>query len=227
MAQNLWQSQEEDLVRRVTLLENFIRRSADLPAFDIDWDTRKKREQRAADQLAAQRVHEIQFRELYDGPFYPEGQVEEKQPGFYVHPGSETFKHTVEHNMVKHLKNEKFKDENQVTMFMAGDHDRLLDNFALLDDPDEEEEKEREEQEKEWYRRQGIDEEEYKMRKEYREKMEFRSQGFGRGYDGRSVYYNVPAQWSSMGYGGRTCDLYGREGYGSDLTRYIPWWAPC
>jgi len=206
LAQQLWQSQESDLVRRVTLLENLIRRTADLPAFDVSADDRKKRERKIQDQLAAERVHNLQFQQLYDGPFYRPDQAT-SETGFFTNPGEERY--MVEHQMVEHLKNETWKDHNQLTMFMAGDHDRLLDSLALLD-----------EEEEEFWPYGGYE--------AYGPYGPGGPGGPGYGaYDprvdsrrGKAFFYGAEgARYRSY--------LYGREGYGSMLTRRLPWYAPC
>lgn len=123
IAMRVWTQQEEDLTRRVTMLENLIRRTVDMPAYDVVGINRMTQEQR--DRYDGERSR-APFTETFDGPITAEldTQVRNLENNtYYVEPAKARLR--VQHNQLMAQKQEKWRNEHPITMTMSGNYEAV------------------------------------------------------------------------------------------------------
>lgn len=136
IAMQVWQKQEQDLTRRVTMIENLIRRTVDMPAYDVrainrDQNSRDRQEPFKGD---------VPFNEVYVGPL-PGGedcQVKDAQANtYYVEPKKAMLQ--AEKKQLEADAKLQWRNEHPITMTMAGDME-YVKRFLYLDKPPDEDE---------------------------------------------------------------------------------------
>jgi len=139
LAKQLWQAQEEDLSRRVTMLENLIRRTVDLPAYDtIGVAKQKKRFEIKDDYENYDQAHSAPFSSHFEGPLSgpKDWQVRdangvEASPQYYVSPPEARMQGQSDY--LEACRTVQFRAQHPVTMALAGDCQYL--GRALYLDP--------------------------------------------------------------------------------------------
>jgi len=142
LAQQLWQAQEEDVSRRVTMLENLIRRTIDLPSVDVAGIERKKAQRSSEEYEEWMKGHSDPFVQTYmpvmgRDDYQVSKQVRESEAPanmFYVEPQKAQLQAQAEY--MKMEETMKYRRQNPVTMFMAGDY-QYLQKALYLDRPND------------------------------------------------------------------------------------------
>jgi len=119
LARQLWQAQEEDLTRRVTMMENLIRRTVDLPCFDVAGDPGAKKNGPTGESY--ERNENAPGFSL-QGPVagQQDWQVKDESGSvFYIEP--EMASKQAQSDVQRAEATMEWRSQNPVTMFMAGD----------------------------------------------------------------------------------------------------------
>jgi hypothetical protein len=135
VSQQMWESQEEDLTRRVTHLENLIRRSVELKAIDVPAVKREERMDAMWQYEEWHRTHDLPFSWSYYGPI--PGQLDEqapRNPGYYLLPDRAIHQATLDYEEACRVM--QWRMRHPVTMALAGDY-KYLKHELFLDEGDE------------------------------------------------------------------------------------------
>mmetsp|Transcript_42139 Transcript_42139/g.66819 ORF Transcript_42139/g.66819 Transcript_42139/m.66819 type:complete len:241 (+) Transcript_42139:95-817(+) len=135
MSQQLWESHEKDLTRRVTHLENLIRRSVELQAVDVEKERKEERRTQLWQSQEQIRTHATPFNQIYYGPV--QGQFDGQapnNPGYYMEPEKAVLQATVDHEEANRIMT--WRQRNPVTMALAGDYKYLKHDLCLDDGND-------------------------------------------------------------------------------------------
>lgn len=137
LARDIWKTQEEELTRRVTMLENLIRRTVDLPTFDHAGIEKKKKRNETGEYESDDAAHRTPFASLNEGPVYGARDSQVTDPSldiYYVDPARARMQADMDYLMAG--ESMRWRARNPVTMALSGNY-QYLGRALYLDEIDE------------------------------------------------------------------------------------------
>jgi len=133
IAMKMWQQSEEDLTRRVTMLENLIRRTVDIPAFDTNTFDRERQlvQWQDTDRGVAM------FLDQHEGPLVGglDSQVKDAEANkYYQHPRQAMLQ--AQKRQLQLQADEEWRNLHPITMTLAGDC-QYVKRALYLDKPED------------------------------------------------------------------------------------------
>lgn len=135
VAMQLWVDHEEDLRRRVTMLENLIRRTVDLPSFDVPGHEKSKRKQYTPSK--PDEAHRRPFSDTYSGPVIGEEDTQVYDPTGKSSPESIYYqeptkaKQQANVDQIKMAQTMGWRHRHPTTMALAGDCSYVQRNLYM------------------------------------------------------------------------------------------------